>query len=106
MTYQAFGGRDDVGDDGEEDGWDGGAAYHEDRDANAWEDDEWDGEDDDDEEYDDFIAREFPEHRVDMEGGSGWRFGSGSSAGLAMHWRWTAWGILVLLAIFWVFSLL
>lgn len=69
-----------------------------------WDDESDDNEDDsgewDDDDYDDFVAREFPEHASGRDVGR-----PNHRDGLAPHWRWTAWGILGLLAFFWFLSL-
>ncbi|TWT94374.1 hypothetical protein [Neorhodopirellula pilleata] len=70
----------------------------------TYDDDEWDDDD-----YDEFIAREFPDHEsaeTSRGGLSSW-FGatSGGASSLAPVWRWTAWGILALLVFAWIFSL-
>ena len=66
----------------------------------TYDDDEWDDDD-----YDDFIAHEFPDHEA-AESSQGWRSPPKSGSSIAPHWRWTAWGILVLLASAWIFSLI
>lgn len=65
----------------------------------TYDDDEWDDDD-----YDEFIAREFPDHEND-EVSRGWGTFSRRDSPIAPLWRWTAWGILALLAFAWIFSL-
>ncbi|SMP38780.1 hypothetical protein SAMN06265222_101188 [Neorhodopirellula lusitana] len=52
---------------------------------------------DDEEDYQDFLRREFPD-----------QYAGGSSGGnsLPSLWKWTTWGMLALLAIFWLLSIL
>ena len=42
-----------------------------------------------DEEYDDFLAREFPDH-------------AGKSNSVKSHWRWTAWILIALFGLLWM----
>ncbi|MCM2370572.1 hypothetical protein [Aporhodopirellula aestuarii] len=57
------------------------------------EEEEWqDANDWDDEDYDDFLQREFPQT-------SGRR-----SSGLPAIWRWTAWVVLAMIVIFWALA--
>ncbi|EMI52438.1 hypothetical protein [Rhodopirellula sallentina] len=58
------------------------------------EEQEWqDASDWDDEDYDEFLQREFPDSA------------SGNRNGLPSHWKWTAWVLLFLAAAFWILSL-
>lgn len=43
----------------------------------------------DDDEYDDFLAREFPDQ-------------TGGSSSVKSHWRWTAWILIALFGLLWM----